>query len=160
MGDFGSDAEDLMRQGTHLYKDLLHAPIPVVIACSGHALAAGALLLLADDVTIGLRGPYKIGLNEVALGVPMPRFAMAMAQHRLPAHRRVVSVLAGDIGDADQARRNGFIDVVVDDDLMGAARREATRLGGFPRRAYATTKRRLNRPLLEALDQLKNPSGL
>jgi enoyl-CoA hydratase len=144
-----------MRDGTLLYREMLRAPVPVVVACCGHALAAGALLLLADDVTVGLRGPFKIGLNEVAIGVPMPRFAMVMAEHRLPPHRRPVSVLGAQIGDTDQAYTNGFVDIVVDDDLLGRALGEAARLRDLDRTAFSVTKRRLNRALLEELDLLK-----
>jgi enoyl-CoA hydratase len=68
-------AELLLR--TYLY------PRPVVTACTGHALAAGALVLLASDLRVGARGQFKIGLNEVAIQLTLPVFGMEQARDRL-----------------------------------------------------------------------------
>ena len=43
----------LVGAGANLIARLLLEPLPVVAACTGHALAAGALLLLACDQRIG-----------------------------------------------------------------------------------------------------------
>ena len=57
--------------------------LPTVAACTGHALAAGALLLLSLDQRVGADGPAKIGLNEVAIGMALPIFAVELARERL-----------------------------------------------------------------------------
>ena len=58
-------------------------PQPVVLGVTGHALAAGALLALSCDVRIGGDGPAKIGLNETAIGMGLPHYAVELAQARL-----------------------------------------------------------------------------
>ena len=46
-----------------------------MVACTGHAIAAGALLLLGADIRIGARGDFRIGLIETQLGMVLPRWA-------------------------------------------------------------------------------------
>src|SRR5262249_18933203 len=58
---------------------LYDASIPLVIGCTGHSLAAGALLVLTGDLRIGAAGPFKIGLSEVSIGMPVPVLAMELA---------------------------------------------------------------------------------
>src|SRR3954471_11940875 len=66
----------LVTQGAELLLRIFTFPAPVVTACTGHALAAGALVLLVSDVRVGAEGKYKIGLNEVAIGMGLPIFAV------------------------------------------------------------------------------------
>ncbi|HEX2564365.1 MAG TPA: enoyl-CoA hydratase-related protein, partial [Acidimicrobiales bacterium] len=65
----------LVSRGAELLMRLYVHPQPVVVAVTGHALAAGALLVLACDVRIGADVPAKIGLNETSIGMPLPQFA-------------------------------------------------------------------------------------
>ena len=94
---------EMLRLGATLCERLLSFPTPVVVACSGHAIAAGSFLLLAADARIGVEGPFKIGLNEVRIGLTMPLFVVELARHRLvPAHfdRAVISAVMYEPGDA------------------------------------------------------------
>ncbi len=74
----------LVAAGGRFVAKLLLEPLPVVAACTGHALAAGALVLLAADHRIGAAGDWKIGLNEVAIGMPLPVWAVELARYRMP----------------------------------------------------------------------------
>src|SRR4051812_26618787 len=84
-----TSGEDQMRalvsDGAELLMRLFTHPMPVVCACTGHALAMGSLLLLAADVRIGAAGDFKLGLNEVAIGMGLPVFAIELARYRLTA---------------------------------------------------------------------------
>lgn len=147
----------LLLQGERLFEDLLSAPIPVLAACTGHALAAGALLLLSIDYRIGTTGPAKIGLNEVRIGMALPRFAVALARYRLD-HRTLTSATAlAEVGDAARAREMGYLDSIADDPVA-AARSYATDLASFDaasRTAFATTKRRVREPLRAELAEIE-----
>ena len=68
----GPDARAMLRAGFELAARLLAFPRPVVIACTGHAVAMGVFLLLCGDYRVGATGPYKITANEVAIGLTMP----------------------------------------------------------------------------------------
>jgi enoyl-CoA hydratase len=78
----------MMRAGARITERLLAFPAPVVIACAGHAIAMGAFLLLSADIRLGvLQGPFKISVNEVAIGLTVPRFATEVCRQRLtPTH--------------------------------------------------------------------------
>jgi enoyl-CoA hydratase len=147
----------LNSEGRDLFRDIVEAPIPVVAACTGHALAAGALLLLAADYRIGGLGNFKIGLNEVSIGLALPDFAMSMARHRIdPAHLTSAALLS-EIYTPDRACHSGYLDVV-DDDPLAHALVIASRFGSLPKEPFAITKRRLRDQLRSDLDELTTDS--
>ena len=135
--------EELLEAGRELYRTMLRLPVPIVAACTGHALAGGALLLLCVDYRIGLRGDYRIGMQEVAIGVPIPDFGTRMAQLRLDRRRYFRAIVLAETTDPDEAVDVGFLDEVADtpDALLAAAVARAEVLGKLPRDAYATGKR-------------------
>ena len=55
---------------------------PVVIACTGHAIAMGAFLLLGGDTRSGARGAYKIGANETVNSMTLPPFGVELPRAR------------------------------------------------------------------------------
>jgi enoyl-CoA hydratase len=129
----GRGAQMLLRMFTH--------PQPVVAACTGHAIAAGALLLLACDTRIGVAGDFKIGLNETAIGMALPVFGLELAKARLSKRRLTAAVVQSEIYDPTAAMDAGFLDEVVDSaDLLDAAKARAAVLAGYPSGAYANNK--------------------
>ena len=83
MADDLSATINLVANGGELVRTLYGCSVPVVAACTGHALAAGALMLLGSDVRIGADVPAKIGLNEVAIKMVLPDWALTIAIERL-----------------------------------------------------------------------------
>jgi enoyl-CoA hydratase len=145
-------ARDLTRKGAELLMRLYASPLPVVAACTGHALAAGALLLLASDVRVGAAGTYRIGLNEVAIGIPVPVFAMELARDRLTAAELGRATLGAQVYAPEEAVRAGFLDEAVPGaDVIARAAAEAERLGALSRRAFEGTKRRLRGRTIERI---------
>lgn len=137
-------ATALLRQGAELLMRLYGSPIPVVHACTGHALAGGALLLLTGDVRVGVDGAFRLGLNEVAIGLPVPTLAMELARDRLATSELGRATLQGTVYEPRGALAAGYLDELVDDaTLLPRAMEHAARLGGLSRSAYAATKARL-----------------
>lgn len=143
-------ARALVGAGGRLLMRLFTHPQPVAVAVTGHALAAGALLVLSCDARIGAEGPAKIGLNETAIGMPLPQYAIELAQARLhPAHLTRAAIQA-EIYDPTGAVAAGYLDRVVPAaDCAIAAIDEARRLGALPGPAYAGTKRSLRQPIAD-----------
>ncbi len=137
-------ATALLRRGAAMLMRFYETPLPLVIACTGHAMAGGALLVLTGDMRIGADGPFKIGLNEVSIGMPVPDLAMELARDRLlPTELHRATLLATVYAPVDAARA-GYLDrVVPPGDVLSVAREEATRLGAYGRAAYSATKDRL-----------------
>jgi len=148
----GAESHSLVLGGFQLALRLLAFPAPVLIACSGHALAMGSFLLLSGDQRIGVDGAFKIGANEVALGMTMPYFAIELCRQRLtPAHFQR-AVMNAEIHSPPQALAAGFLDRVVPaDNLSAAAHEAAAGLAKLNRSAYQLTKQRVRGPALQAL---------
>jgi enoyl-CoA hydratase len=108
-----TQARDLLQAGAMLGHAMYVCPIPVVIGCTGHALAMGAIALFCADVRIGAEGPYKIGMNEVAIGMPVPRFAIELARDRLTRRELTAAVNHARVYDPAGAVQAGYLDSVV-----------------------------------------------
>jgi enoyl-CoA hydratase len=143
---------EMLTLGATLCERILSFPTPVLVACSGHAIAAGSFLLLAADVRIGADGPFKLGLNEVQIGLTMPLFVVELARQRLaPAHFNRALVTAA-MYDPQEGVDAGFLDRVVPPEaLQGAALETAEQLAGLNPEAHAATKLRVRGTALEAL---------
>lgn len=137
-------ATALLTRGSELLMRLYEAKLPLVVACTGHALAGGALVVLTGDVRIAAQGAFKIGLNEVSIGLPVPVLAMELARDRLTKSELHRATLLAQIYAPDDALRAGYVDEVVPaDQLLARAKAEAARLGALPASAYRATKARL-----------------
>ncbi len=137
-------AKALLLRGADLLVRLYGSPLPVVAACTGHALAAGALVLLTADLRVGAQGAFRIGLNEVSIGLPTPVFATELARDRLATADLVRATLLAHVYGPDEAARVGFLDAIVaPTDVVARAVEEAGRLGALSRMAFQGTKQRL-----------------
>lgn len=137
-------AKALLRRGSKLLMNLYGAKLPLVIAATGHALAGGALVVLTGDVRIAAQGAYRIGLNEVSIGLPVPVLAMELARDRLLPTELGPATLQAKIYSPEDALRAGYVDeVVAQDRVLPRAIEEAKRLALLPKHAYVATKRRL-----------------
>lgn len=132
----------LVSDGAELLCKMFEHPLPIVSACTGHALAMGALMLLASDIRVGADGPFKIGLTEVAIGMPLPIFLIELARVRLSSAQFTRATLGAQVYDPIGAADAGYLDLVVEaDDLLDAALAEARLLGSYRSGAYARSKR-------------------
>ncbi len=131
----------LVRAGGELLMRLYGHPQPTVVAVTGHALAAGALFILSCDSRIAADVPAKIGLNETAIGMGLPVYAVELGRERLSKAAFTAAVLQATIYDPAGAAAVGYVDAVVPAaEVVETARTEAARLGQFRTGAYALTK--------------------
>jgi enoyl-CoA hydratase len=144
------NATKLLTRGSELLLKLYGTPRPLVIACTGHALAGGSLVVLTGDWRIAAQGAFKIGLNEVSIGLPVPVLAMELARDRLAKSELPRATLGAQIYAPDDAVRAGYLDEsVAPGEVLARAKTEAARLGGLAKNAYAGTKLRLRRATIE-----------
>lgn len=142
----------LVQAGTELFLRCYSFPSPLVAACTGHALAGGALLLLTSDIRIGADGPFKLGLNEVAIGIPLPTLVQRLAADRLDPRRVTEAILTAHIYDPKGARQAGYLDEVVDaDDVLARAQARAAELARLPRVTFAQSKAEVRRESIEVI---------
>jgi len=152
MGSGGDDVLALLRSGANLSRRLLAFPAPVILAVSGHAIAMGGLLTLSADYRIGIHGTYKIGLNEVAIGMTLPYFGIELARERLAATHLASAVTLAKLYDSVAAVEAGFLDEVVsEEDLMAQAIATAEAFAALDKAAFKNTKARTREALLDRL---------
>jgi enoyl-CoA hydratase len=142
---------EMLTLGARLSERVLSFPTPVVVACGGHAIAAGTFAALAADVRIGAEGPFKLGLNEVRIGLTVPLYVVELARQRLaPAHFNRALITAEMYGP-EEAVDAGILDrVVPPGELKGAGREAAEELAGLDVAAHSATKLRVREGALEA----------
>jgi enoyl-CoA hydratase len=96
-------------------------------------------------------GPWKIGMNEVAIGLTVPRFAVELARHRLTPPG-FAQISTAPMFAPEDALRHGYLDRVLPaDQLDGAVDAEVARLRTLDMPSFAGTKARLNAPVLHAV---------
>jgi enoyl-CoA hydratase len=139
-------AEDqylMLKAGAELALRILSFPTPVVAACQGNAYPMGAFLIMSSDHRIAAEGDYRIGMNEVAIGLTVPRFAIEIARQRLTPAYFTRTVMTGEMFGPTEAVTAGFFDrVVAADTLERSAEEAAQALAGINLAAHAATKAR------------------
>jgi enoyl-CoA hydratase len=148
----GQEALAMFRGGFELAARLLTFPAPVLAACTGHAIAMGAFLLLSVDHRIGVDGPFRIMANEVAIGVTVPLAGIEICRARLSAPHFSQAVTLAEVYSPAEAAEAGFLDRVVDSsELAAAITAAAGRCGQLDRRAHVATKLLARRTLTAAV---------
>lgn len=138
---------EALRQLGRLLLRLYLLPVPTVAALTGHAMAGGALLALACDVRVGADGAFRMAVNEVAIGLPMPSFGIEIVRGSVPRWAQVDVLLHGRTFTLAEARDRCLVeDLYVLERVAETARLRAAKLATIPAVAYSSTKERLRGP--------------
>ncbi|HEV3351484.1 MAG TPA: crotonase/enoyl-CoA hydratase family protein [Acidimicrobiales bacterium] len=144
------DMLELVRSGGELLMRVYGHPQPTVAAVTGHAMAAGALLVLACDTRVSGDAPAKIGLNEVAIGMTLPVFAIELARDRLSKRYLTRATIEAEVLSPEGALAAGYVDsIVAASECERTAIDEARRLGQLDTSAYAGTKQALRQATID-----------
>lgn len=137
------DHYSMVKAGAELALRILSFPTPVVAACHGNAFPMGAFLIMASDHRIAAEGNYRIGMNEVAIGITVPRFAIEIARQRLtPAYFSRVVMTAEMFGPTEAVAAGFFDRVVPAAELERYAEEAAQALSTLNMACHAVTKAR------------------
>ena len=148
-----ADTVRLVADGGDLVRTLYGCGVPVVAACTGHALAAGALMLLGCDVRIGADVPAKIGLNEVAIKMVLPGWALTIAEARLSKRHLQRAIVNARVTGPQDAVDVGFLDEVAAADALldTAVARAADLAATLDPPPYRETGRKFRGPVLDTM---------
>lgn len=150
MGSDPAAMQALVRSGAELLLRIWEYPRPVIIACTGHAVAAGAMFLLAADYRIGIEGDWSIGLNEIGIGMPLPQFTVELARARLDPRAFTRATLHAELYDGAGAVAVGYLDEAVPaDDLLDRVMAKASEMAKFAPSGYLPSKRRARHALAD-----------
>lgn len=138
LADGEAAAAGLLNAMGQLLLRLFTSHLRIVAQVEGHAVAAGAMLLLVSDLRIGSPGTYRIGFSEVGIGMPLPSLPLALARHRLNGQWLTRATALANLLPPADAVHAGFLDEV-HDDVAQASMKAAETLAALPRDAYAQT---------------------
>ena len=147
-------AAALVGRGGEFFLRLFSLSQPLVIACTGHAIAAGGFMLLSADNRIGAAGDFKIGLNETAIGMTIPVFGRELAKARLATRHVTKAYVQAHLYDPDGAAAAGFLDKVLPpEQVLDGAVAEAGALAELPAENYAGNKREIRAPFIATIEE-------
>lgn len=130
-------------------RTVLEFPVPVAAAVEGHSMAGGTVLLLACDLAVATPGPYKIGLNETAIGLALPEFVYQLAKVRLHPRAYTRALMFGMTFPPEEAQALGFLDELRPLEYLHSVTEERARAAAkVPGDAYRKTKAMILRDLL------------
>ncbi|TAN05340.1 MAG: enoyl-CoA hydratase/isomerase family protein [Rhodanobacteraceae bacterium] len=95
---------------------LARSPIPVAAAVTGHSPAGGAVLAIFCDYRVMARGEFRIGLNEVQVGLIVPDCIQAALRRLLGAYPAERLLVSGTMLDSEDALAAGLVDELADVD--------------------------------------------
>jgi enoyl-CoA hydratase/carnithine racemase len=129
-------------------------PKPVVAAVNGHAIAGGAIGMLACDYRLLARGRARIGLTELLVGVAFPTWPVEIARHFIPREHFQSLIYTGRTVLPDESLAMGLVDELIEPaELLDRACAVAKQLGEVPSATFRFTKEQLRRPLIEAVER-------
>lgn len=118
-------------------------PRPVVVAATGHAIAAGTMLAMCGDHVVAAEGG-SWGLNETANGMVIPRFGIELAAARLAPRDLDALLIPGTRIDAARATEVGMADALrPPGEVLPVAEARLSELAALPAPAYAANKARI-----------------
>ena len=149
----GPEAVPMLQAGFRLADRMLSFPAPVVLACTGHAIAMGVFLVLSADYRVGAEGPFRITANEVAIGLTLPRAAIEVCRQRLTPAAFTRAVLLAEVYSPADAVGAGFLDqVVAPEKVVASAQAAAEQMAStLNLAAHDASKQRARAATLDAL---------
>lgn len=133
-------------------KALADSPIPVVAAIGGHNPAGGCVLTLCCDYRVMARGEFRIGLNEVQVGLAVPEGIQHLMRRLVGTYRAERLLMAGAMVESAEALSLGLVDELADPEHVALrARAWLEDLLKLPQRPMLATRRLARADLVAAL---------
>lgn len=149
---------EFWRNFNALLATLGRSPVPIVAAITGHCPAGGAVLSLFCDYRIMAEGDYKIGLNEVQVGLVVPDvIQFAMRRILGSGHRAERLLVAGTLLSSEAAYQQGLVDeLAAPQETIDCAIAWCARHLALPHLAFSETRRIARADLHQALDDAEH----
>lgn len=148
--------ERFIRRFSELMLRVFALPVPVVAAINGHAIAGGCVLAMQADVRLAAAGDYRIGLNEVAIGLGLPAVVLETLRCQVSPRSLGPVALEGRLLSPEEARTFGLVEAVLPPAvLLEQARGRAAELAALPRPAFRDVKQALRGPVAAAVRRVE-----
>ncbi len=137
-------------------RTLALSPIPIGVAISGHSPAGGTVLSIFADYRVAAAGDFKLGLNEVEVGLPMPPIVFHAFRRLIGARAAEQYAVDGSLISPEEALACGLVDAVVaPEDVVDYAVARARKLAALPAAALSATRALARADLAALFDDLE-----
>ncbi|HVP59744.1 MAG TPA: enoyl-CoA hydratase/isomerase family protein [Myxococcaceae bacterium] len=151
-----SGLERFIRRFSEVMLRVFALPVPVVAAINGHAIAGGCVLAMQADVRLAAAGDYRLGLNEVQIGLGLPAVVLETLRCQVSPQALGPVALEGRLLVPEEAQALGLVEAVVPpEQLLEQARSRAAALGALPRPAFQEIKQSLRGPVVETVRRVE-----
>jgi enoyl-CoA hydratase len=132
--------------------DVFACPRPIVAAINGHAIAGGCIIGAACDYRVMAAGAGRVGVPELAVGVPFPTAPLEILRFALSPPVLHDLIYTGRTWPAADALARGLVDeVVAPASLIDRSVEMARQLASVPAPSFQLTKQMLRRPVLDRI---------
>jgi enoyl-CoA hydratase/carnithine racemase len=136
---------------------IANSPLPVAAAINGHSPAGGAVLAINCDYRVMAQGDFKIGLNEVRVGITLPPVLLRVLRRVVGERQAERLAVGGLLVDAQEALRIGLVDELVPvEQVTQAALLWCRSMLELPAHAMTATRARARASLVELFE---HPQG-
>jgi len=148
-----AEMEDFVEAYFDLVRRIFVSDGPFLAALPGHAIAGGLIVAAAADERYVADDPARVGLSEVALGVPLPACCLEIFRYVIGPRAMERLTASAENMPVERALAIGLVDrAVPTSDLLSSAVERASALARGGRPAYAETKRRARAETLARFD--------
>jgi Delta3-Delta2-enoyl-CoA isomerase len=149
-----STMDSVWRDFYGLLRTIAQSPIPIATAITGHAPAGGTVLSIFTDWRVMAQGDYRIGLNEVQVGIQMPPLILKALRRLIGPREAEHMAVAGELIPVQGALRIGLVDAVAEpEQVVNRALEWCQRLLALPAEAMLGTRRDARADLCALFDE-------
>jgi Delta3-Delta2-enoyl-CoA isomerase len=149
---------DVWRGFYRLLGAIAGSTVPMVAAITGHAPAGGTVLALFCDWRVMAQGDYKIGLNEVPVGVPLPPVILEGLRRLIGPRQAERLAVGGELLSPQEALRLGLVDELAPPEkVVDRALEWCGRLLALPAEAMTSTRREARADLVAIFESDLEP---
>ncbi|MGB9491620.1 MAG: enoyl-CoA hydratase/isomerase family protein [Terriglobales bacterium] len=122
--------------------DIAASAVPIAAAITGYSPAGGAVLATFCDWRVMAEGDFKIGLNEVQVGIPLPPVILQGLRRLVGPRQAERLAVRGEMLSPQEAMRVGFVDELAPPEkVVDRAVEYCQRLLALPAEAMTSTRR-------------------
>ena len=148
----------LWREFYELLGALAKSPIPIAAAITGHAPAGGTVLSIFCDWRVMAEGDYRIGLNEVQVGIQLPPILLAALRRLIGPREAEHMAVEGSLISPQHALKIGMVDDLAPaGQVVNRALEWCQRILALPPEAMSGTRRLARADLVGLFEQDLGP---
>ncbi|HEU5402513.1 MAG TPA: enoyl-CoA hydratase/isomerase family protein [Terriglobales bacterium] len=152
--------ERLWRELYALMRDLTASQVPIAAAITGHAPAGGTVIALLCDYRVAAQGEFKLGVNEVQVGIPLPPVIIRALRRQVGPRQAERLAVAGPVISPDEAWKAGLVDeLAAPDQVLERALAWCRTLVAIPPQAMLATRRHARADLVALFENPEEELG-